>query len=136
MKSKFQKFAVLGIVLLLLFSVSCSKVENKLEGTWTGSEMYEDGVLSQFNDLFKTSKLQLDEEGTGTLSSAFGEQPLTWSYDKSNEILTTITTEVDIGDGVTMLGITTVATITKIDGANLWLEYTDDGVKVEARYTK
>lgn len=140
---KLMKFAFL-FMLVTVFT-SCEKeeanepatIESQIIGLWTGSEFYEDGQLSEFNDFFLISTMEFKADGTGTSTSPFGAQPLTWSYDETNKKLRIETEAIDLGDGISIeASIIEGAEITKIDGSNLWYSYSDEGVTIEERYTK
>lgn len=135
-------------MLLSLFVVftSCEKdeettpvtVESQLIGNWSGSEFYEDGVLSPFNEFFKSgSSIEFKADGTGNSVSLFGTQALTWSYNETNNTLKIEMEALDLGEGLTLdASIIENAEITKIDASNLWYSYDDEGVIIEERYTK
>ena len=113
-------------------------IESQLIGVWTGDEFYEDGLLSEWNDVFKLSTIEFLENGTGNSIMLFGEQTTTWSYDATTKKLTIIYDEYIPEDGsiFSISADTTVADITKIDDSNLWITSQDEGVTIEERYVK
>jgi len=137
----------LAILSFALVFTSCKKdedngpakdsVEAQIVGTWTGSEYYEDGTLSQLNELFGLSSMEFKADGTGSSVSFMGTQAMKWSYDNSTQKLKIITEELVLGEGVTLEADTTEnIAITKIDASNLWLSYDDEGTACEEKYTK
>ncbi|MEN8139412.1 MAG: hypothetical protein ABFR62_13380 [Bacteroidota bacterium] len=144
---KFLKLTQL-VVLISLFAAftSCDKdeevnepksIEELLAGKWIGNEFYEDGVLSQFNDIFKMSFIEFKTDGSGIYESPFGLQPLIWSYDNTTEKLRIESEVVDDGSGFTIdADIIEGAEIIKIDNSTLWYTYESDGVVIEERYNK
>jgi hypothetical protein len=142
------KFPVIALISLFAVFNSCEKddtteqiddqsIEAKITAVWTGSEFYEDGQLSAFNDFFIMSSIEFKADGTGTSTIFLGSQPLTWSYDKTTERLRLETETVDLGDGITLEGsVIEGAEIIKLDASNLWFSYEDEGIEIEERYTK
>jgi len=135
----------LAILSFALVFTSCKKdedngpatVESQIVGKWTGSEAYEDGALSDYNELFKMSTMEFKADGTGSSVSFMGTQAMKWSFDNSTQKLKIITEELVLSEGVTLDADTTEnIAITKIDASNLWLSYDDEGTACEEKYTK
>ncbi len=77
---------------------SCKKSDaDLLIDSWQGNEAYVNSELDEFNDLFKTFVMLINEDGTSTYTS-FLVQNLTWTFDDDSKIFHVITEDATSDD--------------------------------------